>query len=124
MPWRAPHTVKMITGKEMVKKKNYLTETYDAGDGFLIDITETETMYEAYMYREEMGLKAYLFTQLKAFKLRSKKDFIEFVESMIDEKKEQLTVLYKCGEIQTAEEDRKMNISISRIFANALVLDK
>lgn len=108
----------------MVKKENYVIETYDAGDGFLIDITETETMYEAYMYREEMGLKAYLFTQLKAFKLRSKKDFVEFVESMVDEKKEQLNVLYKCGEIQTAEEDRKMNISISRIFANALVLDK
>lgn len=37
------------------------TVTYEAGDGFLVDIVETNSEYSAYIYHEEYGVKVLMF---------------------------------------------------------------
>ena len=45
----------------MVKIDNIKTTTYDAGDGWRVDIVEMPGEYEAYLYREDYGVKSLMF---------------------------------------------------------------
>ena len=42
---------------EQVKEIDIVTKRYDIGDGFFIEITETPTHYESYIFRELSGIK-------------------------------------------------------------------
>lgn len=40
-----------------MKKTNIKTSTYDYGDGYMVDIVESDTMYESYIYRPKANIK-------------------------------------------------------------------
>lgn len=40
---------------------NYKTTTFNAGGGFKVDIVETDTMFEAWLWHDNYGIKDYMF---------------------------------------------------------------
>ena len=45
----------------MVKIDNIKTTTYDAGDGWRVDIIEMPGEYDAFLYKENYGVKSLMF---------------------------------------------------------------
>lgn len=66
----------------MEKIKDVKIESYDAGDGFVVDVTETADTYEAHIYKKENGDKKYMCGVKKD--AQTKRDFIEIAASQVD----------------------------------------
>ena len=71
----------------MKKRTEIKITTYDAGDGFLVDIVERinngEPIYEAFLYRDDNGVKDLMFGYFK--KNTTRKEFMEMVECSLYE---------------------------------------
>lgn len=51
----------------MLRKTNIKTRTYMCGfEDFMIDIVETDTEYNAYIYREKYGLKSHVYGVMRS----------------------------------------------------------
>lgn len=77
----------------MQRRANINTTTYDAGDGFMVDIVECfagkndeEEIYEAWLYMRDYGIKKSMYGM--ACNRISKEDFVNMVSDDVDEYKE------------------------------------
>lgn len=44
-----------------MKKLEIVTTTYDVGDGWVIDIVDNPDIFDAWIYREGVGVKSFMF---------------------------------------------------------------
>ena len=51
-----------------MEKLDLKTTAYNVGDGFCIDIVETDDLFEAWIYHIDYGIKEYMFGSLKSDK--------------------------------------------------------
>lgn len=67
-----------------MKKANIKTTTYETGfENFMIDITETDEEYGAYIYRSDCGLKNFIYGVLKS--TTTLREFKEMLENTMTE---------------------------------------
>ena len=67
---------------------NIITKTYDAGDGFFIDITQKGNYADAWIYHKDYGVKLHLYgTELKTEYVPDYDYFIGMVKNELEEDK-------------------------------------
>lgn len=66
-----------------MKKLNIITETYDAGNGFRIEVVQEGNLFEAWIYHKDYGIKALMFGAED-----TKENFMQLVETGLDEEME------------------------------------
>ena len=66
-----------------MKSTSIKTTTYTAHDDIVIDVVELSDVYEAWIYRKNIGLKSLMFEVPK--EQQSYDEFLEIVEANIDE---------------------------------------
>ena len=81
-----------------MKELEYIkTKSYDAGNGFEVDIVidEKDQYYHSYLYHVEYGHKLYMFGM--PMKQQSYDEFLEIVEKNVDDYREDIEYLNVYG---------------------------
>ncbi len=69
----------------MEEIKGITTKTYDAGNGFLVDIEVIENKAEAWIYHERYGIKDLMFgTEIGSKHVPDYNAFVELVEANLE----------------------------------------
>lgn len=70
----------------MMKSPCLRTQTYEMGDGYMLDVTEGRDTYEAWVWREGFGVKDLMFSALKSkmgmddFMLMAEKNYPRYAD--------------------------------------------